>query len=112
MCRETRQTWTSRWIAVFLQALGLCMSLRCRLPHKDSCDNVVEENFNFPRRVLLVTVPGEFDETAPRKSWRSFPLVVLAQRTALVLWTVFSNKQQRLRRREFGLQVWQRALAL
>ena len=38
---------------------------------------MTEECFDFPRRVLLLTVPGGFYWSVPRESWCSFPLVFL-----------------------------------
>ena len=103
-------------------APGLYRSLRCPVlsgsPLPTRTQRQVRQYggglLDFPRRVQLTTVLGGFYWSAPRKSWCSFPMVVLAQRTVVVPQTGFSNKvvyvrvvQQRLKRSGFGLWAWQ-----
>ena len=101
---------------------GLYMSLRCPVLsggslrsdlHTTTVATIRQKLFDFAGRVLLVTVLGKFYYSVPLKSWRSFPLVVLTQRTVLVLLAVFSARVvhvrvvQRRLSRGFGLRVWQ-----
>ena len=57
---------------------------------------LTKECFDFPRRVLLLTAPGDFYWSVPRESWCSFPLVFLRreQWSELRLCSVTTESQE------------------
>ena len=79
---ETSETSPCRSIANFVKAFGLHTSLRYHRVARcvpTSTQRQLRQYgggvFDFPRRVLLLTVPGGFYWSVPRESWCSFPLV-------------------------------------